>query len=142
MANVRNGWKAVISFGYYLTRLRGPRLAAHDWKQAGPDDVRLYAMTAVRQRTASCETSASQQLYTPAAQRLVVRRATPATLTGVNGRPTLASAGEIRLNGLAPVNTSAAPSPMTATIATSSLVFSFLDKVISLLRSCNSPAGR
>jgi hypothetical protein len=33
-----------------------------------------------------------QQLYTPAAQRRVVRRATPATLTGVNGRPTLASA--------------------------------------------------
>jgi len=33
-----------------------------------------------------------QQLYTPVAQRRVVLRATPATLTGVNGRPTRASA--------------------------------------------------
>ena len=33
----------------------------------------------------------SSQLYTPVTQRRVVRRATPATLTGVRGRPTLAS---------------------------------------------------
>jgi hypothetical protein len=39
----------------------------------------------------------SQQLYTPAAQRRVVRRATPATLTGVSGRPTTAWAVETKL---------------------------------------------
>jgi len=33
----------------------------------------------------------------PLAQRRAVRRATPATLTGVTGRPTLASADEIKL---------------------------------------------
>src|SRR4030095_5755988 len=88
------------------------------------------------------DTVAFQQLYTPAAQRRVVRRATPATLTGVKGRPTLAWAGEIRLNELMPVRSFAASDPTTPMIAASSAIFSFLDKVISLLLSCNSRAGR
>ena len=35
-------------------------------------------------------------MFTPAAQRRTERRATPATLTGVSGRPTLASALEMK----------------------------------------------
>jgi hypothetical protein len=38
----------------------------------------------------------SQQGGTPAMQRRVVRRATPAALTGVAGRPTTASACDIQ----------------------------------------------
>src|SRR5438552_1833098 len=77
-----------------------------------------------------------QQLYTPAAQRRVVRRATPATLTGVSGRPTTAWAGVTRLNASVPVISfaaSEAPMPMTVAPARNA---SFRERVIGLLQSC------
>ena len=83
-----------------------------------------------------------QQLYTPAAHRRVVRRATPATLTGVKGRPTLASAGAIRLNESVAVSVLAASVPRMATTDASRTILSVLGMVISLLQFCNSRVGR
>jgi len=82
-----------------------------------------------------------QQSYTPAAQRREVRLAEPATLTGVSGRPTTASAVEIKLGTLG-LNTCPpsprAQSPRTAVSSTAPKCF---DIVILHLQSRNAKAS-
>jgi hypothetical protein len=59
-----------------------------------------------------------------------VRRATPATLTGVSGRPTTASAGETKLYELGIERHSDSTSPKHPTIPVSSTILTILDTVI------------
>jgi hypothetical protein len=71
----------------------------------------------------------------PAAQRLADRRATPATLTGVSGRPTTASALETKLKEPEVTSLSGASNPTKAAIPASSTIVSFLDIIIVRLLS-------
>jgi len=87
---------------FYHQDLRSPSFAAKPEllateTQLGPR-VSERALIRINRRDALSSPAhedvwaATQQLYTPVAQRRVVLRATPATLTGVSGRPTRASA--------------------------------------------------
>ena len=76
----------------------------------------------------------SVTLYVPFTQRLDVRRATPATLTGVSGRPTLASAVETKLGTKEETeNRSARCSPPSPTIPVTTTIPIFLDTLIEPL---------
>jgi hypothetical protein len=59
-----------------------------------------------------------------------VRRATPATLTGVIGRPTIASAVETMLKEPGLESLSAAPIPAKETTPVSSMILNVLSMVI------------
>jgi hypothetical protein len=72
----------------------------------------------------------SSQSYTPAEQRRAVRRATPATLTGVSGRPTTASAGETKLYESGIIRHSGSTSPKNPTIPVSSTILNILHRDI------------
>jgi hypothetical protein len=71
---------------------------------------------------------------TPYAQRRTERRATPATLTGVRGRPTLASAVETKLGTKEEIESrSARWSPPSPTIPATMTIPIFFDTFIEQL---------
>jgi len=82
-------------------------------------------------------TANNQQLYTPAAHRRTVRRVTPATLTGVSGRPTLACADEIRPRAPGTDRRSLNPAPAIPNSAANSTRPIFLNEVMIILLSRN-----